>query len=141
MSHSSLRSQLKAALQSVAGVPATNVWVPAPETPPAGSQLPALVAEAQAYRIVPGNLTVYEYPYRIYYLDTERTGDIAADIDDTVVDKPRTIFEQLAASSFPYGVHVAEPAGEIGVISWRDKTYVGCYLDVILREKAPTAWA
>lgn len=141
MSHSVLRAQLKTALQAVPGVPAGNVWVPAPETPPAGTRLPALVAEAQAYRIVPGNLTIYEYPYRIYYLATERTGDIAADLDSTVADTPRVIFETLAASSFPYGVQVGNPAGEIGIISWRDKTYAGCYLDVVLREKAPTTWA
>jgi hypothetical protein len=140
MTHSALRAQLKTALQGVPGVPAANVHVPAPETPPTGSGLPAIVAEAQAYAITPGNLTVFTYPYRIYYLDTERTGDIAADLDATVADMPRTIFETLAAAGFSYGIYVGEPAGEIGIISWRDKTYAGCYLDIVLREKAPTVW-
>lgn len=141
MSHSTLRAQLKTALQTVPGVPAANVFVPAPETPPTGSLLPALVAEAQPFTIRPGNLSVFEYPYRIYYLDTERTGDIAADIDDTVVDKARAVFEALAGQAFPYGIHLPQPSGEIGIIAWRDKTYVGCYLDVVLKEKAATTWA
>lgn len=144
MALATIVTNLKAAMQTVSGVSAANVKIPAPEVPMTGSQLPAIVGDIDTFIINPSNLTVFRYPIDLYYLHAERDADSEVAIP-ALYPIPKAMFDAIAghaalmASS--YGVEFPEPSGEMGPISWRGKSYTGCVLHAVFKEKSATTWA
>ena len=143
MALASIVASLKTALQATAGINPANVKIPAPEAPLTGSGLPAIVADVDSFVISPGALSVWDYPIDIYYLHAERDTDIATALT-AVYPKPKAMVDALNANATLggqiYGTNYADPAGEIGVVAWRGRSYVGCVLHAIVKEKYATTF-
>lgn len=137
MALSTIISRLETALATVSGV--NTVKIPAPERPLTSTELPAIVSDPVGFEIdaLPQQ-SVWQYPITINYLHAERTGNVEPQLD-AVWDKPKAVVDVLNSNATlagaVYGVRYDDPAGEIGIIEWRDKYYIGFTLHVRLKEK------
>lgn len=146
MALSTILDAIETALKTPTNVGgAATVKQPMPETPPTGSSLPFVGIDLLPGTIQPSNLSIWTYPVDIYFLQTERTGDVAADLSATVLDMPKAIVDRLNANATlngkVYGASYREPGFEVGIVSWRDKTYVGCVVHALFKEKFATAYS
>ena len=138
MSLSSIIGALEDALETVSGV--ATVDLTQPETPPTGSQLPAIVGIVTIPDIsmAGADLRSMEYQIELFYLSAERGGNAKAQ-RDAILDKPGAIVATLDANATlgakVYGIRYGEPAATFDAVDFRDKSYVGFQMTLLLKEK------
>lgn len=138
MSLSAIMAALETACGTMIGV--NYVDLTQPETPPTGSQLPAIVGTVQISDIgmAGADLRRTEYQIDLYYLHAERSGD-AKTQRDAILDKPAALMARLDANttlgSKVYGFDFGEPAATFDPVGYRDKTYTGFQMTLLLKEK------
>jgi hypothetical protein len=138
MSLSGIVTALETALATMPGVALVDITQP--ETPPTGANLPAIVGMVQ----IPGigmagaDLRRLNYQIDLFYLAAERGGDAKAQ-RDAILDKPAAMLAIMDANttlgSRVYGFEFGEPSVSFDAIAYRDKTYVGFQMTVLLKEK------
>ena len=143
MALSAILASLKAALADVPTVQQVESEVPA--APAAISAYPAIVCQVQPFTVQPSNQSYWTYPVDVIYLLAERGAQaINADLA-ALADVPKAIVDVLNAhhtlGGQVYGVNYGQPSAEIGVIEWRDKTFSGCQVHLLLKEKYATAYS
>lgn len=137
MALSTIITRLTNALETVSGV--ATVKLPASEKPLTGDELPAIVCEGIPLRIdaLPQQ-SVWQYPLTLHYLHSERSHDTEPQFA-AVLDTPKLVVDKLNSNATlagaVYGVRFEDDSGGIGIIDWRDKTYVGFTLNLLLKEK------
>ena len=144
MSLSAIVTALETALATMSGV--AYVDITQPETPPTGSNLPAIVGMVQIPDIglAASDLRRLNYQIDLFYLSAERGGD-AKTQRDAILDKPAALLAILDANTTlggkVYGFTFGEPAASFDAIAYRDKTYVGFQMTLLLKEKYGTTFA
>lgn len=143
MALSAILASLKTALADVPGVRQVETEVPA--APAAISAFPAIVCQVQPSTVQPSNQSYWVYPIDVIYLLAERgTQAINADLA-ALADVPKAIVDALNAhhtlGGQVYGMQFSQPSAEIGVIDWRDKTFSGCQVHLLLKEKYATSFS
>lgn len=143
MALSAIMASLKTALTTVPGVMTVTSEVPA--APAAVASFPAIICRLNPAEIQPSNVSIWTYPIDVIYLLRERgqqqiNQDLAA-----LYDEPKAIVDALNAhhtlGGQVYGMQFAQPSAEIGVIEWRDKTFSGCQVHLLLKEKFATSFS
>lgn len=143
MSLSAIVTALETALATVSGV--ATVDITQPETPPTGSQLPAIVGIVT----IPGiglattDTRRWDYQIELFYLAAERGGNAKAQ-RDAILDKPAAVVAVLDANttlgSRVYGFMWGDPATTFDAVDFRDKSYVGFQMTLLLKEKVATTF-
>lgn len=137
MALSTIITRLEDALEGMAGV--VTVKIPAPERPLTAAELPAIVSEPVTFEIdLLPQQSVWRYPITLTYLHAERGTNVETQLD-AIWDKPKALVDVLNSAATlngaVYGVRFDQPAGEIGPLEWRDKTYIGFTVHLQLKEK------
>lgn len=138
MSLSAIVTALETALGTMSGV--QTVDITQPETPPTGAQLPAIVGIVTIPEIgmAGADLRRVNYQVDLFYLAAERGGNAKAQ-RDAILDKPAALVAVLDANATlggkTYGVLWGDPAATFDAVEFRDKTYVGFTMTLLLKEK------
>lgn len=120
-------------------LPTINVMIPFPEQPPESDALPALFGEVSDILIQESNLSMWMYRVELYYLHAERSGNIGGQFLE-IYPVPRQIVVALHTSATLGGLLAGPPtyetpSVEFGTSPWRDKSYTGFMMPIILKEK------
>ena len=122
-----------------------SVWLPMPDDFPEGGALPAFGVSFGEFEAQSSNVTIFDYPIVVTYLHEEFPGDWDYVLPAVVMNMPQNLFAWLAADEAlvhgGYGIDFAQPAGNVGLTAWWDRSYSGCDLYIRLKEKENTVWA
>lgn len=141
---SAFTTQLAALKTAVEGIDGRQVLSPMPLGAIEDIELPIFGMDFDTFQVKASNVSIFHLPVNIMYFH-ERTPDNGRfTIPDAVIDMPQRIYNTVAGTmelwESGYGFDVPEESGIIGVAAWYDRTYIGCQLTIVLKDKENTTW-